>query len=99
MNTNLFLDLDGPSFSPFAAIREYSWLRFLFLKSILSVTSQVLRLPLRRSLFLLAPQVKEQRQQSSQRQASEDSQHAHHDQTVCPTIRVVHITVKDDLIG
>src|SRR5262245_6226395 len=68
-------------------------------KSLWRVTSQVLRLPLRRSLFLLAPQVEEERQQSGQRQSGEDSQHAHHDQAVGPTLRVVHITIKNDLIG
>src|SRR6266511_3160224 len=74
MFTNLFLDLDGPFFlhlSPFVNIRVHSWLKFLFLKSISCVTSQALRLPLRRSLFLLAPQVKEERQQSHQRKAGE----------------------------
>src|SRR5262245_11302578 len=64
-----------------------------------SVTGQILRLPLRSLLFLLAPQVKEQRQQGSQREDREDSQQAHQNQAVRPAIRVVHITVKDDLIG
>src|SRR5262245_29431832 len=67
--------------------------------SLRRVTSQALRLPLRRSLFLLAPQVKEERQKSHQRKAGEDPQQPHQDQGVGPALRIIHITIKNDLIG
>src|SRR5262245_40924792 len=85
--------------SPYNGKWQISYGKWKISLSLLRVTSQVMRLPLRRSLFLLAPQVEKERQQSRQRQSGEDSQHAHHDQAVGPTLRVVHITIKNDLIG
>src|SRR5262249_9696780 len=67
--------------------------------SLWSVAGQVLRLPLRRFLFLFPPQIKKQRRQSSQSHGAEDSQHAHHDQTVSSALRVVLIAVENDPVG
>src|SRR5262249_17469107 len=63
------------------------------------MTSQVLRLPLGLFLFLLIPQEKKECHQSRPGHPPEDSQQTHHDQTVGSPLRVVHVAIKDNLIG